>query len=76
MKSLWDYNQQKSVSDKWIKWRSKFINALVVSGLIFVIIYSSPFPERIDWLLLKYTVAGSLIGYNIGMVWNGFTEKF
>lgn len=76
MKPLWDYEQQKSFSDKWIKWRSRFINALVVIGLIFVIIYSSPFPERIDWLLLKYIIAGSLIGYNIGMVWNVFTERF
>ncbi|AFQ43282.1 hypothetical protein [Desulfosporosinus meridiei] len=76
MKPLWDYDQQKSASDKWIKWSGRFFNALVVIGLIFVVIYPPSFPEHVDWLSLKYTIAGSLIGYNIGIVWKAFTEKF
>ncbi|WP_298199984.1 hypothetical protein [Desulfosporosinus sp.] len=75
MKPLWDYDQQKFVSDKWIKWSRRFFNALVIIGLIFVVIYPPPFPEHINWLSLKYTIAGSLIGYNIGMLWSVFTEK-
>lgn len=76
MKPLWDYDQQKFFSDKWIKWSSRVFNALVVIGLIFVVIYPPQFPERINWLSLKYTIVGSLIGYNIGMVWSVLTEKF
>lgn len=76
MKPLWDYDQQKFVSDKWIKWSSRFFNALMVIGLIFVVIYPPPFPDQINWLSLKYTIVGSLIGYNIGMLWSAFTEKF
>lgn len=78
MKPLWDYDQQKLISDKWIKWRRncRFFNALLVIGIIFIVIYPPPFPERINWLSLRYTILGSLIGYNIGMVWNVFTEKF
>ncbi|KGK91790.1 hypothetical protein DP73_01805 [Desulfosporosinus sp. HMP52] len=75
MKPLWDYDQQKFVSEG-IKWGRRLVESLTVIGLIYLVIYPWPFPERINWLSLKYSMLGCLTGYNIGMVWNVFTEKF
>lgn len=75
MKPLWDYEQQRPVSDKsrrndWI------VIVIVIIGFIFVMIYPPPMPKEINWVALKYSLSGSLIGINIGMIWKTLTEKF
>ena len=79
MKPLWEYEQQKFISDKWTKWRRnrKYINALLIVGVwAFIMLVlapdPAPLPQQINWDII---IAG-LVGTNIGMVWNVFTEKF
>jgi len=78
MKPLWDYEQQKLISDKWIKWRrnGRYFNYILMFVLIIIIIFPPPMPRRFNWEMIKYSLSGSLIGYNIGMVWKILTEKF
>lgn len=75
MKPLWDYEQQKLTSDKSRRNDRIFI-VIVIIGFIFVMIYPPPMPKQINWELLRYSLSGSLIGFNIGMVWKTLTEKF
>ncbi|WP_047811356.1 hypothetical protein [Desulfosporosinus acididurans] len=74
MKPLWEYEQQKLISDKGIKRRrkQKYGNALIIIGLIIIIIFPLPMPRQFNW----YSFSGSLIGYNIGMMLRVFTEEF
>jgi len=74
MKPLWEYEQQKLISDKWIKRRrkQKYGNALIIIGLIIIIIFPLPMPSQFNW----YSFSGCLIGYNIGMMLRVFTEEF
>ena len=77
MKPLWEYEQQKFTSDKWAKWRRnrRYLNAfLIISTWLFIMIYPSPspLPRQINW----YSIIGSFVGLNIGMVWNVLTEEF
>lgn len=78
LKPLWDYEQQKLISDKWIKWRrnSRVFNAIMIIGLILFALYLPPMLKQINWESLWCSITGSLIGYNIGMVWKVLTEKF
>lgn len=74
MKPLWEYEQQKLISDKWIKRRrkQKYGNALIIIVLIIIIIFPFPMPRQFNW----YSFSGCLIGYNIAMMLRVFTENF
>jgi len=75
MKPLWEYEQQKFISDKWIKWRRnrRYFNAFVIIiTWLFIMLYPSPMPRQINW----YTLIGSLVGFNIGMVIYVLGEEF
>lgn len=78
MKPLWDYEQQKLISDKWKQWRRnrRYFNYILIIGLIIVVIFPPPMPQQINWKIIKYSVSGSLVGYNIGTLWKVLTEKF
>lgn len=80
MKPLWEYEQQKLISDKWTKWRRnrRYLNAfIIIVTWLFIMIYPfpspTPLPRQINWW---YLIIGSLVGTNIGMIWNVFTEEF
>lgn len=77
MKPLWEYEQQKFISDKWKKWRRnrRYFNAfIIISTWFFIMIYPSPspMPREINW----YSFICSLVGYNFAIVWNALTEEF
>lgn len=78
MKPLWDYEQQRLTSDK--SRRNDMIYRVfivtVIIGFIFVMIYPPPMPKQINWESLRYSLSGSLIGFNIGMILKTMTEKF
>ncbi|GEM_PF-6918399 len=75
MKPLWDYEKQRLTSDKSIRNDRIFI-VIVIIGFIFVMIYPPSMPKQINWESLRYSLSGSLIGFNIGIVWKTLTEKF
>ncbi len=68
MKPLWEYEQQKSVSDKW-----KYVFAfLIIFIWIFVVIYPPPMPRQINWdFIICYLVVFNIVG-----VLRVLTEKF
>lgn len=74
MKPLWEYEQQKLISDKWTKRRrrQRYFNALIIIGLIIILIFPLPMPRQFNW----YSFSGWLIGYNIAMMLRVFTEEF
>lgn len=75
MEPLWEYEQKKFISDKWIKWRRnrRYFNAfLIIATWIFIMIVPSPPPRQIDW----HFFIGSIVGFNIGMVIYVFIEEF
>jgi len=78
MKPLWDYEQQRLTSDKSRRNNRIFriFIVIVIIGFIFVMLYPPPMPKQINWESLRYSLSGSLIGINIGMVWKTLTEKF
>jgi hypothetical protein len=78
MKPLWDYEQQRLTSYKSRRNDSifKVFIVIVIIGFIFVMIYPPPMPKQINWESLRYSLSGSLIGLNIGMVLKTLTEKF
>ena len=78
MKPLWDYEQQRLTSDKSRRNDRIFrvFIVIVIIGFIFVMIYPPQMPKQINWESLRYSLSGSLIGFNIGMVWKTMTEKF
>ena len=75
MKPLWEYEQRKFISDKWIKWRRnrRYFNAfLIITTWIFIMVIPSPPPRQIDW----HFITGSFVGFNIGMVIYVLKEEF
>jgi len=75
MKPLWEYEQQKFISDKWKKRRrnSRYFNAfIIISTWIFVMISPSPLPRQINW----YPIISPIGVFNFGIIWNCFTEEF
>ncbi|EHQ88639.1 hypothetical protein [Desulfosporosinus youngiae] len=75
MKPLCDYEQQKPASDKSRR-KDRIFTVIVIISFIFVMVYPPSIPKQINWEPLKYSISGSLIGLNIGMVWKALTEKF
>lgn len=78
MKPLWEYEQQKFVSDKRTKWRHnrRYVNAfnasLIIILWIVIMIYPPPLPRQVNW----YLIIGNIVGMNIGMVLRALTEEF
>lgn len=75
MEPLWEYEQQKFISEKWIKWRRnrRYFNAfLIIATWIFIMLSPSPLPRQLDWNF----ITGSFVGFNIGMVIYVLREEF